>query len=229
MKKIVVLVAILLTTIKGFSITTEKGDPKLGAWYMYFGNARFQNTKWNLNYDVQYRNYEVFSDLNQLLIRGSVQYMLLDNLTLGAGYGFVNTEQYLKPDVPVIENRIFQDVITQQKIATATVRHRFRFEQRFVENQDFKSRFRYLLGIDVPIYQNTEKNQSLYASFYNELFMNTDEASRKNNAFDRDRLYIGAGYKFNKDLGIQVGWMNQMLQKTAHQQLMFSLHHNLKI
>ncbi|MEG1265468.1 MAG: DUF2490 domain-containing protein, partial [Myroides sp.] len=70
---------------------------------------------------------------------------------------------------------------------------------------------------------------SLYASFYNELFMNTDETSRKTNVFDRDRLYLGAGFKFNQKLGIQVGWMNQMLQKTSHQQLMFSLHHNLKI
>ena len=155
--------------------------------------------------------------------------MLYDNLTLGTGYAFVDTEQYLKPDVPFIENRIFQDVLTNQKIATVTVKHRFRFEQRFIENQDFKSRFRYQLGLDVPIYQNTEKNQSLYASFYNELFMNTDETSRKTNVFDRDRLYFGAGFKFNQNLGVQVGWMNQMLQKTSHQQLMFSLHHNLKI
>lgn len=229
MKKAVFLLAIILFNFKGFCNNPEKGDPKLSGWYMYFGNAKIEETKWNINYDVQYRNHEVFSDLNQLLIRGAIQYMLLDNLTLGTGYAFVDTEQYLKPDAPFIEHRIFQDVITQQKIATATVKHRFRFEQRFIENKDFKSRFRYQLGLDVPIYQNPEKNQHLYASFYNEVFMNTDETSRKINVFDRDRLYVGAGFKFNKDLGVQVGWMNQMLQKTSHQQLMFSLHHNLKI
>src|SRR5690606_35885516 len=175
------------------------------------------------------RNHAFITDLNQMLLRGSVQYIWLDNLIVGSGYAFVHTEQFEKPDVPFAENRIFQDVLTNQKIATATVKHRFRFEQRFIENQDFKSRFRYQLGLDVPIYQNTEKNQSLYASFYNELFMNTDETSRKTNPFDRNRLYLGAGFKFNQKLGIQVGWMNQMLQKTSHQQLMFSLHHNLNI
>src|SRR5690606_844982 len=163
MKKAVVFLAVILFNFKGFSNNPKKGDPKLGGWYMYFGNAKIEDTRWNINYDVQYRNYEIVSDLNQLLIRGSIQYMLFDNLTLGTGYAFVDTEQYLKPDVPFIENRIFQDVLTNQKIATATVKHRFRFEQRFIENQDFKSRFRYQLGLDVPIYQNTEKNQSLYA------------------------------------------------------------------
>ena len=229
MKKTVLFLAVLLFSFKGFSNDPQKGDPNLGGWYMYFGNTKFADTKWNLNYDVQHRNHEFVSDLNQLLLRASAQYNLLDNLTVGSGYAFVHTEEFEKPDLPFMENRIFQDVITQQKIATASVRHRFRFEQRFIEDQDCKTRFRYQLGLDVPIYHNAEKNQSLYASFYNELFMNTDETSRKNNAFDRDRLYLGAGFKFNQNLGVQVGWMNQMLQKTSHQQLMFSLHHNLNI
>lgn len=223
MKKIVLFI-IILVNLKSFS----QNSP-LGSWYMYFGNAKIENTKWNLNYDIQNRNHEFITDLNQMLLRGSIQYQLFDNLTVGSGYAFVHTEQFEKPDNPFVENRIFQDVLTQQKIATSVLKHRFRFEQRFIENKDFKSRFRYQLGLDVPIYQNTEKNQLLYATMYNEIFMNTDETSRKKNVFDRNRLYFGAGFKFNQKLGVQIGWMNQMLQKTSHQQLMFSLHHNLKI
>ncbi len=224
MKKTVVLLALLFLNLKGFS-----NNPKLGSWYMYFGNTKFTDTKWNFNYDIQNRNYEFFSDLNQMLLRGSVQYVLFDNLTVGTGYAFVHTEQFEKPDVPFVENRIFQDVITQQKVATSVLKHRFRFEQRFIEHQDFKSRLRYQLGLDIPLYQNTDKNQNLYATMYNEVFMNMDENSRKTNAFDRNRLYFGAGFKVNKDLGFQLGWMNQMLQKKSYQQMMFSLHHNLKI
>lgn len=224
MKKAILVLAILLFNMNSFSQNTP-----LGTWYMYFGNTKLTNTKWNLNYDIQNRNHKFASDLNQMLLRASVQYALFDNLTVGTGYAFVHTEQFEKPNNPFTENRIFQDVLTNQKIATATVKHRFRFEQRFIENQDFKSRFRYQLGLDIPLYQNTEKNQNLYATMYNEVFMNTDKSSRKANVFDRNRLYFGVGFKVNKDLGFQVGWMNQMLQKTSHQQLMFSLHHNLKI
>lgn len=223
MKKITFIVLTLFLTTNLWA-----NSPPLGGWYMYFGNTTFKNTKWKANYDVQYRNHEFVSDLNQMLLRGSLQYVLLDNLTVGAGYAFVHTEKFEKPDLPFLENRIFQDVLTQQKFANNVLKHRFRFEQRFIENQDFKTRFRYQLGLDVPIYQNPEKNQNLYATMYNELFMNLDEATRKVNAFDRNRLYFGAGFKMNNAISFQVGWMNQMLQKQSYQQLMFSMHHNLK-
>lgn len=82
---------------------------------MYFGNAKIEDTKWNINYDVQYRNYEILSDLNQLLIRGSIQYMPYDNLTLSTGYAFVDTEEYLKPDVPFKETEFFKMQLHNKK------------------------------------------------------------------------------------------------------------------
>lgn len=224
MRKTIVLFSAIL-----FSIKASSNNPNLGGWYMYFGNAKIENTKWNFNYDVQNRNHTFITDLNQMLVRSSLQYLWFDNLTIGAGYAFVHTEQIEKPDVPFKENRIFQDVITQQKIASNTLKHRFRFEQRFIENQDFKSRLRYQLGLDIPLYKNAEKQQNIYATMYNEVFMNVDETSRKTNFFDRNRLYFGAGFKVNNNLGFQFGWMNQMLQNKSYQQMMFSLHHNLKI
>ncbi len=229
MKKTLFLFLFILMSVLGMGQNSFKKDPKLSAWFMYFGNAKIENTKWNFNYDVQYRNHEVLTDLNQLLIRGTIQYHLFENLTLGTGYAFITTEQFEKPDLPVIENRIFQDAILQQKVEKTSIRHRFRFEQRFVENQDFKTRLRYQLAIDTPLYQNHDKNTSLYASFYNEVFINSDKTTRKINPFDRDRLYLGVGYKFNKNTAFQFGWMNQMMQKKSYQQLMFSLHHNVKL
>ena len=65
MKKAVVFLAVILFNFNGFSNNPKK-DPKLGGWYMYFGNAKIEDSKWNINYDVQYRNYEIISDLNQL-------------------------------------------------------------------------------------------------------------------------------------------------------------------
>lgn len=204
-------------------------DPT-GGWLMYFGNASFQNTKIKASYDVQFRNHELTTDLNQLLIRGSIQYPVLENLTVGTGYAFVLTEKIGEPNLPFNENRIYQDVLTNQKLGSSSfLKHRFRFEQRFIDHQDFKTRMRYQLGIDIPVYKNNEKKRSAYATAYNEVFMNTDKTTRKLNAFDRNRLFIGAGYKWNKDLAIQLGWMNQMLQKQSNQQIMVSFHQNIQL
>lgn len=224
MKKKVLFICSLLTVA-----FTYAGNTPTGFWYMYFGSASFKNSRWKAAYDVQYRNHNFIGDLNQLLLRGSAQYTIAPNLTLGAGYAFVQTEKIEEPDMPFVENRLFQDVLTQQSIGNSVVRHRFRLEERFIEQQDYKSRIRYQLGIDIPVYTNSEKKQSAYAALYNEVFMNLDEKSRKTNAFDRNRLYLGAGFKFNQHLGIQLGWMNQMLQKEGYRQIMLSVHHNLNL
>jgi len=225
MKKIFYSILVLFT-----SAAMKANNDPIGGWLMYFGNTSFENTKWKASYDIQYRNHEVVGDLNQLLIRGSLQYPLASNLTVGAGYTYVLTEKMGEPNLPFNENRMYQDVLTNQKLGSSSIlKHRFRFEQRFIENQDFKTRMRYQLGIDIPVYQNIEKNRSAYATAYNEVFMNTDKTTRKLNAFDRNRLFLGAGYKWNKDMGVQLGWMNQMLQKQTYQQVMISFHQNIKL
>ncbi len=45
---------------------------KTGAWYMYFFNAPFEGSQWGLQGDVQYRNWDLGGDLEQLLIRGGL-------------------------------------------------------------------------------------------------------------------------------------------------------------
>lgn len=225
MKKIFCAIVLLATTVS----LKANNDP-IGGWWMYFGNASFEKTKFKASYDVQFRNHELATDLNQLLIRGSIQYPVLENVTVGAGYAYVLTEKIGEPDVPINENRIYQDVLTNQKLGTSSLlKHRFRLEQRFIEHQDFKTRIRYQIGLDIPVYKNEEKNRSAYATAYNEVIMNTDKTTRKNNAFDRNRLFLGAGFKFNKDMAVQLGWMNQMLQKQSYQQIMVSFHQNIQL
>lgn len=209
--------------------TYANNDP-FGAWYMYFGNIHFQNTSWRASYDFQYRNHNMMGDLNQLLLRGGIQYTRIDNLTLGAGYAFVLSEKKDLPNEPFRENRLYQDILTNQTIGKNNVlKHRFRFEQRFIESQDIKTRLRYQLAVEIPIFTQVEKQRMIYAVASNELFMNTDRYTRKNNAFDRNRVFFGASFKWNKNTGIQLGWMNQLLQQNSAQQLMVSFHQNIQL
>ena len=91
------------------------------------------------------------------------------------------------------------------------LQHRYRIEQRFVE-QDFKQRFRYFLSLNIPVFTKIE--QSIYLSAYNEIFVKT-EAS----VFDRNRLYGGVGYKINKNIKVEIGYMNQFYETRNRSQL----------
>ena len=222
MKHAFTLTLLLLTSFFSFA------NNPLGGWYMYFGNAEIKNSNFKIHYEVQHRNREMISDLNQLLLRTSLQYKIHDQIILSTGYGFVYTETAGENPVSFKENRIYQEAFTQQNFGFSILKHRFRYEQRFIEDTEFKTRFRYQLGIDIPL-TNRENQRDFYASFYNEVFINGEKLEPSDNLFDRNRLYFGAGYKIKNNLNIQLGWMNQMTEDISNQQIMLSIHHNIKM
>jgi len=189
---------------------------ELGNWWIYFGNKKF-NSKWNLHHEVQYRNYNAVGDLEQLLLRAGLGYNLSDNNNnVLIGYGFILSENYVgetNEKVSVKEHRIYQQFITKQQFKGVSIQHRYRFEQRFVE-EDFKLRFRYFLAINVPITNGELVDKTVYLSAYNEVFLNTEAA-----VFDRNRLYGGIGYRLNKTIRFELGYMNQFFSRGNRDQI----------
>ena len=187
----------------------QSQDSDIGNWLIYIGNKKL-NANWNLHNEVQYRNYNAIGDLEQLLLRTGIGKNLTEgNNNLLLGYGFIRSENYFNENDKVVvnEHRIFQQFITKQKIGKVGVQHRYRFEQRFVED-DFKLRFRYFLGLTYPL------SERVYLSNYNEIFLNTVQ-----NAFDRHRLYGGLGYKLSDKVKVELGYMNQFLASLNRDQV----------
>lgn len=107
--------------------------------------------------------------------------------------------------------------------------HRFRYEQRFVDNQDFRTRYRYNIFMNVPINKTTLEKNALYLALYNELFINGQTAIDNNitvELFDRNRTYLGFGYVLKHGQRFQLGWMNQKTVTWGKGQLQLSFHHN---
>jgi hypothetical protein len=195
-------------------ISAQSQDSDFGNWLIYIGNKKLSQ-KWNLHNEVQYRNYNAIGDLEQLLLRVGLGYTFNEsknNVLLG--YGYILSENYLDNNtdkVSINENRIFQQFTSKQKIGIVSLNHRYRFEQRFVQS-DFKMRLRYFLGLNIPL--TKKENNKLYFSAYNEVFLNTEPA-----VFDRNRLYGGIGYRINKNIRLEAGYMNQFFEKYSRDQL----------
>ncbi|WP_460220193.1 DUF2490 domain-containing protein [Psychroserpens sp. MEBiC05023] len=191
-------------------------DSNLGNWLIYIGNKKIDE-KWSIHNEIQYRNYDAIGDLEQLLLRTGLGYNLTENNNnILLGYGYILSENYIDDSsdkVSVEEHRIFQQFITKQKIGKVGLSHRYRFEQRFVED-DFKMRLRYFLGLRIPLQYKEDKKNPLYLSAYNEIFLNTKSA-----VFDRNRLYGGLGYEFSKALRLELGYMNQFFKSSGRDQI----------
>lgn len=205
MKKIICIIGTALIYLSAAS--QENGS---GNWLIYIGSKQL-NSKWNLHHEIQYRNYNTLGDLEQLLIRTGLGYDIGSKSNILLGYGYINSENFtgnVNDQTTVEEHRIFQQFITKQTIGSVSLQHRYRFEQRFVEN-DFKTRFRYFLGINLPL-----KNPKYYLSAYNEIFLNG-----KSNVFDRNRVYGGLGYKISKGVKLELGYMSQVFETSSRDQI----------
>jgi len=204
----------LIILFSSFTLVGSAQDSNLGDWILLFGNKQL-NEKFNWHHEVQYRNYNAIGDLEQLLIRTGIGMKVADRSNLLLGYGFIRSENYIDSiDKAVVnEHRIFQQFITKQNVAKLRLQHRYRFEQRFVE-ENFRLRLRYFLGLAYPLWQDAESSKEFYLSAYNEIFLNT-----KQSVFDRNRLYGGLGYRLNDSLRFELGYMNQFLSNGNRDQM----------
>ncbi len=214
MKRNKIIATLTFMLVLPFYGLSQNSD--LGNWLIYIGSKELKNG-WNIHNEVQYRNYDAVGDLEQLLLRTGLGYNLTENNNnLLLGYGYILSENYVgetDQKVSVNEHRIFQQFTTKQKVGVLNLSHRYRFEQRFVED-DFKMRFRYFLGLKIPLQNKADGNNPLYLSAYNEIFLNT-----KSEIFDRNRLYGGLGYQFSKQLRLELGYMNQFFETSGRDQI----------
>jgi hypothetical protein len=211
------------------SAATEVDEDQLGGWYMYFWGKRFEDSHWGLQGDVQYRNWDVIGDLEQLLIRGGVTYTPSSGDALFTlGYANITSGEFGSSNSTSKEDRIYQEALLPQKIGERVyLRHRFRLEQRWVEDQDFRNRVRYALFMDIPLNRSEIKKGTWYLAFYNEFFLNLERDigdDREVEIFDRNRLYGAVGYTISDKLKVQGGYMYQFSDTVDKGQLQISLH-----
>ncbi|WP_268035309.1 DUF2490 domain-containing protein [Algoriphagus sp. PAP.12] len=225
MKKFILFVFLFSIS---FSIKAQE-NPELGAWYMYFGNLRFRDSPWAIHGEIQYRNHNIIGDLEQLLLRTGMQYNLTDGkASFLIGYGNITTDIPGEVSDPFSENRLYQEAILRQNVGRVGIMHRYRYEQRWTESIEFRTRFRYAIFINIPL--NTKElseKGSWYIQLYDELFINGETLDGKVSYFDRNRLYLGLGKRLNSNLAIQFGFMDQKFNQGSKAQLQFSAFHQL--
>ncbi len=232
MNKYVTLLALWCAMAMAFPQKAEAqvDEDQLGAWYMYFWNTTLGDGPWGFQGDVQYRNWNIVGDLEQLLLRGGLTFEPKNaGVKFTLGYANITTGAFGDSKSTVLENRIYQEALIPQKVGGRFyLVHRFRFEQRYVEDQDFRTRWRYNIFLNVPLNQKDLSAGAVYLAFYNELFINGQRAignGRNVELFDRNRTYLALGYSINDGLRGQFGWMRQPTDNWIKQQLQFSLHH----
>lgn len=195
-------------------------------WYNYFGTFKLSN-KFGLHTEYQWRRNNVITDWQQSLLRVGVNYNLNPRVLFRAGYAWIETFPY--GEYPIngfgkdfTEHRIFEMVQLSHKEGIVDFSHRFMLEQRFVgrysnpnlTNEDefpLLNRFRYMFRLQVPLKGKEIKDKTPYVALYDEILIGFGENVNAN-IFDQNRFGLLLGYRFNKSVRIEGGYLNQTLQ-----------------
>lgn len=220
----------LVVSLISFSSYSQIDQNKIGAWYMYFANGNFGKSQWGAQGDIQYRSWNAGDDLEQLLMRGGLTYTPKNaKIKFTLGYGDITSGAYgINQRTTKRESRIYQEALYPTKIGQRFyLNHRIRFEQRFVENQNFRTRYRFNLFMNVALNKKEMEKNTVYLALYNEIFINGQRNignGQTVNIFDRNRFYAAVGYMITDKLKIQLGMMNQTTNGWKKNQLQLSVH-----
>ena len=166
--------------------------------------------RWGGFAEVQARTNGVFHDYfyNELKAGGSFD--IDPNFTVTVAGGRYTTSDYQDLGAGPLnsEKRLWEQMVLTQYSHRLKLEHRYRIEQRWFAFRDdrteFRQRFRYRLNGFLPLNNQKIEPGTIFLTAYDEIFLNP-----KGPVFERNRVYGGVGYQFNKHFIAQVGYVNQ--------------------
>lgn len=184
-------------------------------WLFLMNTSKFSD-KWGAHFDLQIRSSDEFKNVRNLLVRPGVTYYFNGSNNLTVGYLF--TQTYTPGIESITENRAWEQFIHTHKIQRVNVSHRFRLEQRFIEkiaaDDVFAQRLRYFVRFLIPLKKEAQAfEKGFFAAVQNEVFLNIQNKDVTNNSFfDQNRAYVALGYRLQKKIDLEIGYMNQAVK-----------------
>ena len=213
------LFCILFFQLVGIGVANAQTN-ELSGWAAWFHTQRF-NKHWGASFDGHLRSSHHADYLKTVLLRPSINYYF-GNKNVAAGYAYIGASGRAG-DVKTFrpENRAFEQLIILQPAGLNTqITHRFRLEQRFLgetatQQSVFSQRFRYFIRAVVPLNsKDAPFTNGAYLALANEAFVNVQNKEKINNHFfDQNRAFVGIGHRFNKNVDVEAGYLNQYVQQ----------------
>lgn len=210
-----IAITLLLATLSMSTYAQEvEGEPN--AWFFIL-NHYSVNDNWRIGNEVHVRRYDWVKEQEQFLIRPFVDYILNKDVTFTVGYTYINTSSFgpLPSAISVPENNIWEQVTLNHHVGKLLISHRLRQEHRWIgdiegdqisgydiDGTNFRNRFRYRFTL------RHDLGEKWFAHVFDEFWFHQD--GLKPEAFDRNWLYAGLGYKVGSG-NVQLGYMGQRI------------------
>ncbi|NNE03859.1 MAG: DUF2490 domain-containing protein [Eudoraea sp.] len=212
---------IVLTATGG--LAQDFGKESIGAWYMYSEHIQISDNI-SIPIDAQLRMYELSGNFNQALILNGINYHFSDNWIGNLGYGYLDTDTSYETteDLGHTRERRFYETLTfKNTLKRIQLSNRIRVDHRSLHQGNEAStqhRFRYRIGATYSI------NKRWLLEAYNEIF--TSITTQK---FQQNWSFSALGYRVNKNLKLEVGYLKQITPYKNFDRLQVAVIHKMDL
>lgn len=219
--KIIRILGLLLVCFISKAQTEKNIDHQSLLWTRYYNQLTI-NSKWSIHTEFDNRVFISPFEENLFLIRMHGRYKINEKIDLGVGVSYFSVATQVPEntnDFKTPEYRIQQDISWKQEFGSFTLNQRFQAEERFIHNANkeellpgttFYWRFRYRLQGEYSCWKKDK--QYLKAIVYDELMINAGEKIIYN-TFDQNRIYAALQYGINKNIALELGYLNSFQQR----------------
>jgi hypothetical protein len=180
-------------------------NQSLGSWNIL--NIKYTlNESWSFFGEAQLRSLRLYNHFHYYEYKTGATYKIKNSVSITTGVGSYNTYSEggnFENPIQNKEIRSWFQLNMKNDLDFVILEHRYRAEQRFTSN-GYRNRFRYRLGAIVPINNKQVVPKTFYVSAWNEIFFTDNEPY-----FERNRMFVGLGYEFSKQLAVQTGYIHQ--------------------
>ena len=186
-------------------VQTVQSQNSTGSWNTL--NLKYtRNEKWSFFAEAQLRSLKFYRHFHYYEYKGGINWNLHPNAALALAAGSYQTYAEggdFKRPKNNDEFRVWPQLILFQQFGKLKTEQRCRAEMRFTSN-GYRNRFRYRMGIALPLGKKKDGIQRLQLSLNNEIFFTDREPY-----FERNRLALSLQYKPSQSSAIQVGFLRQ--------------------
>ena len=198
---------IILTILLSWSFYPAYADSlknDFGLWTAVNINTPITK-KFQSRFQMSPRWLDNSTNFNQLILHALLGYKFNEHLSFFQGYAW---STLYRPNF-TREQRPYQDLLITHNINKISLEHRFRFEERFLQDvEGISLRARYKLKGTYPL----DKNEKWSLVLFDELFFNLNSHSKGPEVgLDQNRIYIGINHKFNENISSDLGYQLQQL------------------
>ena len=226
-KQLLILTLLALTAIPASFAQVRTTTTNNCMWLNYTQMTKF-NKGITLHTELQWRRLDWGMHPEQVQLRVGVLKDLGNATTFGLGYSFISTSRYgeFSPKSAFDENRIYEQLQHKSTFGKFEWVNRMRLEQRFINDPVadangiysegpavLKHRARWSNRISFPLNKKTIENGAFYLTAFDEVFIGFG-GNVPLNIFDQNRAYAGIGYKHPVIGKIEVGFMEQIINKS---------------